>query len=124
MVRYPYTRSKAELYLEKLIRDDFPDILVVGDNRDLIPGYQIDITIPDLKLAVEYWGPWHFRPGISDFENTKRRDESKRRKLEQMGWTLVIIGDPQQEGKPRKDHIEERYLELVKKKICELCQVK
>lgn len=51
-------RSKNEEALCKLIRDNYTG-LVTNTNRKVITPYELDIYIPDLKLAIEYNGCYY-----------------------------------------------------------------
>jgi len=72
-----------ETRLYYLIKEDFPDLLVVQHGKPAFLGKQhYDIWIPKLKVAIEYQGEQHYTPvdyfgGYGAFITTKERDERK-----------------------------------------------
>ena len=56
-------RSKAEVYLEGLVRRDFPkEDLVCNDRTALYCGLELDLHLRARKIAVEVNGPTHYEP--------------------------------------------------------------
>ncbi len=47
--------------------------------------YQLDLSFPDQKLAIEYDGRWHDRP------EQRILDEARRADLVSRGWTVVVL---------------------------------
>ena len=85
------------IFPEKLIEFDFkhPDLRFSKTNREM----ELDIWIPELKLAFEYQGEWHFiehwsvgsgstRGSLTD---TQFRDEEKRVACRENGITLIEV---------------------------------
>lgn len=67
-----YGHSIAEKELEKIIRVNFPQLTLHVGYRQLIPPYEVDFYLPDLKLAFEYNGIyWH------NDDNIKKRTRGK-----------------------------------------------
>lgn len=71
---------------------------VIQDDRDTLNGLELDIFLPDIKLAIEYNGIPYHSYGISDFgpfNNIKHEDRdrhlTKTEKCEQLGITLFQI---------------------------------
>jgi AraC-like DNA-binding protein len=62
---------------------------------DLLPPYEIDITIPAARIAVLWDGIGHFKPifGQAMFEKVRFRDAWKRRALARMGWKVFAVKD-------------------------------
>lgn len=87
-------RSYAEIYLSSLIRADFPDLDIQENTRDLLPGgYEVDILIPSLRLAIELNGPIHYFPihGEAQLEKVRHADIQKQIEIHALGYNLVVI---------------------------------
>jgi len=54
-------RSKLEIYIENKLKFEFPDILFLSNNKKAI-GSELDLYFPDLNLAIEINGPFHYKP--------------------------------------------------------------
>jgi len=80
-------------------------------------GSELDIYVPDLKLAIEIQGIFHYQPvfGIKKFENIQRNDVEKRKKCEEFGIKLVEIDtrDQQQFSIESSKKYVDAILELI-----------
>lgn len=86
--------SKAEKYLYELICNTYPQFNIINNCRTLLStGYEVDILIEDVKLAIELNGPTHFFPiyGSHLLEKTILHDQSKAQELPLLGYTLLVI---------------------------------
>jgi hypothetical protein len=87
-------RSQAEDYLTELIRCDFPSLELIQNDRTLLPsGLEIDIVIPQSRLAIELNGPMHYFPLFGERKLTKIQvaDISKQKEVRALGYSLVVI---------------------------------
>lgn len=87
-------RSKAEAYLESLIRRDFPKAdLICNDRLALHSGLELDLNIRSAKIAVELNGPTHYKPIYGDkaLQATQRNDRDKARECQMRGITLLVV---------------------------------
>jgi hypothetical protein len=87
-------RSKAEDYLISLIRRDFPSLEIIQNSRALLPsGLEVDILIPQSKLAIELNGPVHYFPlfGKQKLARIQAADISKQIEIETMSYNLLVI---------------------------------
>jgi hypothetical protein len=87
-------RSKAEIYLAGLIKQDFPNLLIEENNRKLLPsGYEIDILLPEIKFGIELNGPTHYLPifGNKLLCETKLHDLTKAIEMQQLEYTLFVL---------------------------------
>lgn len=53
---------------------------------------ELDIYVPDLKIAWEYQGQQHYTDSVMFAVSTERQqelDEEKRKKCETLGWCIV-----------------------------------
>ncbi len=92
--------SKAQQQLLYVVRDLFPEELVLWNFRDQHLTYEtsgarieLDIFVPFLSLALEYQGSQHYRQHFQ-FGNpsqVQRRDEEKLKICNEAGITLVLV---------------------------------
>jgi len=68
---------------------------MVPNDRKLLDGYEIDISIPGLKLAIEWNGPLHRKPiyGDATLARIQRNDAAKSKLAQERGIELVVIED-------------------------------
>lgn len=89
-------RSKDEIKLFELC-DDFYDCEVTH-NEAVVEGYSwdADIIIRDLKIAILWNGPWHYREmniGNHSLKQVQNRDKIKTKLFKENGWTVYIFED-------------------------------
>lgn len=74
-------------------------------------GYDADVIIPDLKLAIHWNGIWHYKPLINEehFKKICNRDVERYNQIEKCGYKNYIIKDI----KSKKDY-NFVYSEFVK----------
>lgn len=85
-------RSKFEIWLEEQLPLQFPELEFDFNNKEMI-GYELDIFIPKLNIAIEINGPTHYEPiyGEIRFEQTKRLDNEKKKLCLENGIKHHII---------------------------------
>jgi hypothetical protein len=86
-------RSKDEIALYELCLSRFPD---AQNNIILADGWDADISIPSLNLAILWNGIWH-REQLS-FKNhslpqVQTRDRLKKKALTKAGWCVLVYED-------------------------------
>lgn len=76
---------------------------IIHHDYNIVPPYEIDITLPELKIAINWDGIGHFEPifGEDIFKIVVQRDKYKRRYLKQIGWFTFVIND-------KINHIKEK----------------
>lgn len=86
-------KSKAEKILKELIIKDFPNIIVIENDRKLLGRLEIDLLLPEQKVAIEVNGPLHFKPiyGEPKYKQIKRHDNAKAEKLISLGYELIVV---------------------------------
>lgn len=106
--------SKAENKFCEVLTESL-NIFVKHHDLDVFPPFEIDITIPELKIAICWDGIGHFKPifGEKIFRVVQNRDEQKRRKLKNDGWIVINIKD-------LNSHIKIDFIMEQKEKILEL----
>jgi AraC-like DNA-binding protein len=87
------TGSKPENMCYNLIKDNIEN--VIHHDMNICEPYEIDITIPDYKIAVFWDGPFHRRPifGEKNLQLVQKRDVIKKNKLCSVGWKIIIVND-------------------------------
>jgi hypothetical protein len=87
----------SETILFHLVSNVFPLCIIERNIRpDWLEKLELDIYLPEKKIAFEYQGQQHFYPikawgGEDAFENLQRRDERKRQLCSQLGIILIEI---------------------------------
>ena len=86
------------------------DYLVVWQSLKL---WNVDIIIEDIKFAVLWNGPWHYKQITKSHsvKQTQNRDKIKIKEIKESGWTPYIIKDM---GKANKDFVKEKFDEFLK----------
>jgi len=87
-----FRRSQLEVYLISKFQKEYPHICVHPNDRELI-GLELDLFLPDYKIAIEINGICHYKPiyGDEKFKKTLKNDETKRLKCQDIGVILVVI---------------------------------
>lgn len=103
--------SKPEIYFYNKIRDNL-NLEVIHHDYDLLPPFEIDITIPELKIAIMWDGIGHFKPifGESIFKQVVYRDKFKLAALKEKGWNCFVVKDLN--SKIKKKFMNEKFEEL------------
>ncbi|MCD8017214.1 MAG: hypothetical protein LUE97_05345 [Oscillospiraceae bacterium] len=87
----------SETILFNIVKGIYPSLKVIKHYRPKwLQGLELDIYIPELKLAFEYQGIQHFVPiehwgGKTQLKKQKEHDNRKKEICEQMGVTLICI---------------------------------
>ena len=89
--KYGIRRSKLEKYLEGVIREEFPYLELVINDREQI-GYELDFFLPELRLGIEINGIFHYEPifGEEKLERIQNNDKKTRLLCEQNNIELIV----------------------------------
>ena len=94
-LRQKTRRSKIEAeFFDRLVAT-FPEIEMIPNDKTMLPGIEVDVAIPSLRLAIEWNGVVHFQP-IYDQEKLdviQRRDAAKAQLAADLEIRLVVIND-------------------------------
>jgi len=103
-------RSKAEIELFNLMSQDHD----CEHNKPIFNGFDADIIIHALKLAIEWNGPWHYKKMMEShsLKAVKIKDRKKVREVLKKGYRILIIKDFENDMTPRLAY--ERILDSIK----------
>ena len=86
-------RSKDEIELFELCKSVYGS---AQPNTIIADGWDADIVIPELKIAVLWHGPWHYRDmkmHNHSLRQVKNRDRIKRELFASLGWKVMEFKD-------------------------------
>ena len=88
-------RSKIEAKFYDLIVKEFIDLNILSNDKTMLDGYEVDIAIPELKLAIEWNGIVHFKPiyGTTKLNKIQSRDSQKLKIASNKNINLIVIPD-------------------------------
>jgi len=105
-------RSKFEIYLEQVLPNKYPSLEFHFNRKDTIFS-ELDIYIPNLKLAFELNGIFHYEPiyGLDKLDQIKNNDNRKFQACLEQGIELCIIDTSSLNYfKPEK---AQKYLDII-----------
>ena len=87
-----YRRSKLEMWLESQIKNKYPNLDIKYNQKNIINS-ELDICIPELKLAFELNGIFHYQPiyGEKKLAEIQNNDALKKRACKDAGINLLTI---------------------------------
>lgn len=90
--KYGIRRSKLEIYIEKQIRLDYPDLELLCNDKSVIES-ELDFYFPNLKLAIELNGIFHYEPiyGLEKLSQIQKNDCQKFKLCHENNIELCII---------------------------------
>jgi len=110
--KYGIRRSKLEGFIEKQLTELYPDLIIHYNKKDTI-GSELDIYIPNLNVAFELNGIFHYEPiyGIDKLNKIKSNDNNKFHLCNQHKIDLCIIDTSSQ--KYVKPSTSQKYLDII-----------
>ena len=111
-------RSSREIELYELLSNNY-DCL---HNERIFNGFDADILIPKLKLAILWDGIWHYKQvgKLSyNFKQTQRNDKRRLIEIKKKNWNYIIIKDydplisPKEAYQVVLDFIEEKIFDVT-----------
>lgn len=88
-------RSKAEKALVCALSAAYPAWTLVENDRVLLDGLELDLYIPEIRLAIEWNGIFHYEPirGQDGLERIMCKDNRKVELCRERGIELIVICD-------------------------------
>ena len=85
-------RAKLEIWMENQLRTMYPDLAFVFNGTNAIDA-ELDIFVPDLALAFELNGIYHYEPvhGSNRLASIQANDQRKFRICHERGISLCVI---------------------------------
>jgi hypothetical protein len=86
-------RSKNEIHFSNLCKSHFK---VVLDNPKMFNGWDVDVVIDDIRVAVLWNGPWHYKPNLRSNHSLvqiQNRDRFKVENIKKCGYFPYVIKD-------------------------------
>lgn len=85
-------RSKNESLFSEYCKSNFTKVLT---NEPIFNGWDADVIIEDIKVAILWNGIWHYKQIVEnrDMEKVNRRDSLKIKEIESCGYTPYTIKD-------------------------------
>lgn len=89
-----YRRSKLEVFIEKQIKNSFPNLEFITNSTKLI-NYELDFYFPNINLAMEINGIFHYKPiyGEEKLNKIKTNDCAKKKLCKKNKIKLIVIKD-------------------------------
>ena len=116
--KYSCRRSKAESFLSELIKLDFPDLILLENDRTvLLSKLEIDIYLPTIKLAIELNGPVHYFPiyGEETLRKCQDKDIRKQIEIQSLSINLLVVDISRITSKKKsEDFLIEYYSKYIK----------
>lgn len=103
-------RSKNEKYFAELCQKHFND---VKTNEKMFNGWDADIIIEDLKIAIMWNGSWHYKKITKkhSLKQVQQRDKIKIKEIKKCNYDSYVIKDM---GKHNKKFVEREFLKFLK----------
>jgi len=88
-------RSKIETKFYNLLVKEFPNLNILANNKTMLDGLEVDVSIPSLSLAIEWNGIVHFKPiyGQTKLSKIQDKDAKKLKIAANKDINLIIIPD-------------------------------
>ncbi len=106
-------RSKNEIYFSELCKKKFKKVLT---NKSIFNGWDADVIVEDLKIAILWNGKWHYEKITKQHsvKQVQNRDKIKIKEIIKKGYIPYIIKDM---GKANKKFVEkefDKFIEFIK----------
>lgn len=103
-------RSKNEIYFYELCKSHF---ISVKSNESIFNGWDADVIIEDIKVAVLWNGKWHYEKITKNhsIEQVQNRDKIKVNEIIKCGYLPYVIKDM---GRESKKFVEEEFEKMIK----------
>ena len=102
-------RSKNEIYFGELCKQKFEDVVF---NDPMFNGWDADVIIKELKLAILWNGKWHYEKITKkhSVEQVQNRDRIKQEEIIKAGYRFYVIKDM---GKADNQFVKKKFEEML-----------
>jgi hypothetical protein len=109
-------RSYGECGIVYLLKKNYPTLHIITNDRLQLNGYEVDIWLPDLKIAIEYNGQHHFKPVYGDdvFRKTQESDKAKSEIAAEKDIKIIYIIPDGTVHKGNKTKLTNMFIECCK----------
>lgn len=103
-------RSKNEIYFSELCKNHFNKVLT---NEPIFNGWDADVIIEDIKMAVLWNGKWHYEKITKkhSVKQVQNRDKIRIKEIKEYGYNYYIIKDM---GRQNKKFVEDKFNTFIK----------
>lgn len=103
-------RSKNEIHFANLCKEEFRKVIT---NEPIFNGWDADVIVQDLNIAVLWNGKWHYEKiteshSVSQVQN---RDKIKIKEIKKAGYIPYVIKDM---GRANKEKVEKEFKKFIK----------
>lgn len=111
--QYGIRRSRVEQYLEQRLKQEFDGLVFRCNTSDAI-GAELDFYFPDLRLAIEVNGIFHYRAihGEKKLERIQTNDKQKAAQCQK--WSIELYTLDISQELHFNNEAKEKYWKLVK----------
>ncbi len=108
-----YRRSKNEIHFADKCIEHFETVLT---NKAIFNGWDADVIVEDLKIAVLWNGKWHYEKITKkhSVKQVQNRDRIKLKEIKEAGYVPYVIKDM---GKFNEEFVESEFVKF--KQFCE-----
>lgn len=108
-------RSLLEFKLEQHIKNCYPNLKYIVNDRDVLKGLELDFYFPDINFAIEVNGPAHFTPiyGDESLIKTQKHDIIKKTMCKKKHIRLLEITDIIDYNKDNSEDIFKQYIDPI-----------
>ncbi len=78
-----------------MLQAAFPALSIIPNDKTLLDGLEVDISIPELKVGIEWNGIVHYEPiyGVQKLAKIRSLDARKQQNAVERGVLLIIVPD-------------------------------
>lgn len=103
-------RSYNEIRFCNLLKEHYDNII---NNERFFNGWDADIILPDLKVAILWNGPWHYKDIFGQLKQIQNRDKIKYSEIVKAGYMPYIIVDFTSKNEEKCQKEFKRFLEFA-----------
>lgn len=106
-------RCKLEIWLEIKLKELYPNLPIIYNDRIEMNGMELDIYIPSFRLAFELNGPYHYEPiyGIERLNKAQINDKRKIILCAEKGIEICVIDTSKQNY--FKEKSSQEFLDII-----------